>query len=44
MSNSLLFVRNIYTELSNDIPGFKIPNHGNLEKWAKEGVFMLNAT
>lgn len=34
---------NIYKELSTDI-GFKIPNHGNLEAWAKQGVFLLNAT
>ncbi|KAK6742437.1 hypothetical protein RB195_009982 [Necator americanus] len=37
-------LKNIYKELSNDIPGFLIPNHGFLEKWATQGVFMLNAT
>ncbi|MFD0794159.1 uracil-DNA glycosylase [Mucilaginibacter litoreus] len=35
---------NIYKELSTDIPGFKIPGHGNLVKWAEQGVLLLNAT
>jgi len=35
---------NIYKELQTDIPGFKIPTHGNLEEWAKQGVLLLNAT
>ncbi|MBS1611540.1 MAG: uracil-DNA glycosylase [Bacteroidetes bacterium] len=33
---------NIYKELRTDI-GMPIPNHGNLEKWAKQGVLLLNA-
>ncbi len=32
---------NIYQELHDDL-GCKIPNHGYLEKWAKQGVLMLN--
>ena len=32
---------NIYQELRDDL-GCKIPNNGNLEKWAKQGVLMLN--
>lgn len=32
---------NIYKELHDDL-GLKIPNNGHLEKWAKEGVFLLN--
>ncbi|PAV61666.1 hypothetical protein WR25_00683 [Diploscapter pachys] len=36
-------LKNIYKELSNDHPGFVIPEHGFLEGWAKQGVFMLNA-
>jgi len=32
---------NIYRELSHDL-GYEIPNHGYLEKWAREGVLMLN--
>ncbi|MFV0363144.1 MAG: uracil-DNA glycosylase [Suipraeoptans sp.] len=32
---------NIYKELHDDI-GCPIPKHGNLEKWAKEGVLLLN--
>jgi len=37
-------LRNIYKELQTDIPGFKIPNHGDLSGWAKQGVLLLNAT
>ncbi len=37
-------LQNIYKELSDDIPGFKIPFHGNLSSWAKQGVLLLNAT
>lgn len=33
---------NIYKELTDDIPGFKIPNHGNLVPWARQGVLLLN--
>ena len=34
---------NIFKELQEDI-GMKIPNHGNLTKWAEHGVFLLNAS
>lgn len=34
-------LRNIYKELNTDL-GCKIPNHGNLKKWAEEGVLLLN--
>lgn len=37
-------LQNIYKELVTDIQGFKIPNHGNLSNWAKQGVLMLNAS
>jgi uracil-DNA glycosylase len=33
---------NIYKELSNDVEGFAIPEHGNLENWAKQGVLLIN--
>lgn len=33
---------NIYKELSQDIAGFQIPNHGYLVEWAKQGVMLLN--
>jgi uracil-DNA glycosylase len=33
---------NIYKELHNDI-GLRIPNHGDLTPWAKQGVLLLNA-
>jgi uracil-DNA glycosylase len=35
-------LQNIYKELAQDIQ-FNIPNHGNLEDWAKQGVLLLNA-
>lgn len=34
-------LKNIFKELENDL-GCKAPNHGNLEKWAKQGVLLLN--
>lgn len=34
-------LKNIYKELHHDL-GCYIPNHGNLEKWAKQGVLLLN--
>ena len=37
-------LRNIYKELSTDIPDFKIPNHGDLTEWAEQGVLLLNAS
>lgn len=37
-------LRNIYKELKTDIPGFAIPNHGDLTEWAKQGVLLLNAS
>lgn len=37
---------NIFTELmmDPDIKDFEFPDHGCLEKWAKNGVLLLNAT
>jgi len=34
----------VYEELAEDIPGWKRPTHGNLLKWAKQGVLLLNTT
>ncbi len=34
---------NIFNELENDL-GISPPPHGNLEKWADQGVLLLNAT
>jgi uracil-DNA glycosylase len=36
-------LQNIFKELKNDIPEFEIPESGNLEAWAKQGVLMLNS-
>ncbi|NGM73709.1 uracil-DNA glycosylase [Sphingobacterium sp. SGL-16] len=37
-------LKNIFAELTADIDGFQIPNSGDLTKWAKQGVLLLNAT
>jgi len=34
---------NIFKELHTDL-GISIPEHGNLEKWADQGVLLINAT
>ena len=34
---------NIFKELKTEL-GIPVPNHGNLEKWADQGVLLLNAT
>lgn len=34
---------NIFKELRDDV-GFEIPLSGNLEKWARQGILLLNAT
>lgn len=36
-------LQNIFKEINSDL-GLPVPNHGNLEKWAKQGVLLLNAT
>lgn len=36
-------LQNIYKEIEDDT-GKKMPKHGNLERWAKQGVLLLNAT
>ncbi len=36
-------LKNIYKELNEDL-GCPIPNHGDLTKWAEQGVFLLNAS
>ena len=37
-------LKNIYTELEADVPGFKRPSHGFLNGWAEQGVLLLNAS
>ena len=34
---------NIFKELSDDV-GFRMPQSGNMQKWANQGVLLLNAT
>ena len=36
-------LENIFKELQNDL-GIPVPGHGNLVKWADQGVLLLNAT
>lgn len=36
-------LKNIFKELKNDL-GKEIPESGNLERWAEQGVLLLNAT
>lgn len=36
-------LQNIYKEIEKDL-GIQIPTSGNLERWAQQGVLMLNAT
>lgn len=37
-------LKNIYKELADEFPDFKIPSHGELTTWADQGVMLLNAT
>ncbi len=39
-------LKNIYKEIASDseISNFTIPEHGNLEEWAGQGILLLNAT
>jgi uracil-DNA glycosylase len=36
-------LQNIFKEIKDDL-GIPVPNSGNLERWARQGVFLLNAT
>ena len=37
-------LQNIFKELQSDIPGTPAPPNGNLDRWAQQGVLLLNAT
>jgi uracil-DNA glycosylase len=37
-------LHNIFKELQDDIPGTPVPANGNLDRWAQQGVLLLNAT
>ncbi|CAH1989585.1 unnamed protein product [Acanthoscelides obtectus] len=34
---------NVFREIETDLPGFNIPQHGDLTNWAKSGVLLLNS-
>lgn len=36
-------LQNIFKELKSDIPDFRIPKHGTLAGWARQGILLLNA-
>ena len=35
-------LKNIYTEIKNNYPEFRIPSHGDLTAWTKQGVLLCN--
>jgi len=35
-------LNNIFKEIKREIPNFNMPSHGDLTKWAQQGVLMLN--
>lgn len=37
-------LRNIFRELNDDLGTIFMPTSGNLERWAKQGILLLNAT
>lgn len=37
-------LRNVYKELAATVDGFVVPQHGDLSRWAAQGVLMLNAS
>ena len=37
-------LRNIFREMNDDLGTIFFPNSGNLERWAKQGVLLLNAS
>lgn len=36
-------LKNIFQEIKNEYPEYKIPTDGNLENWAKQGILLLNS-
>lgn len=34
---------NVYDDLKSSVPGFAPPRHGNLTRWLRQGVFLLNS-
>jgi uracil-DNA glycosylase len=37
-------LKNIYQEIKNEYPEYTPPNHGDLTRWARQGVLLLNSS
>jgi len=37
-------LRNIFQEIKNEYPEYEIPQHGDLTKWTKQGVLLINSS
>lgn len=37
-------LRNIFKEIAAEVPGYRIPEHGNLTQWSEQGVLLINST
>ena len=37
-------LRNIFVEINSDLDQIFVPTSGNLERWAKQGILLLNTT
>jgi uracil-DNA glycosylase len=37
-------LKNIFTELTNTVRGFNIPEHGDLTEWTQQGILLLNSS
>jgi len=35
-------LKNIYKEIKSEYPNFQIPKHGDLRRWAQQGILLLN--
>jgi len=37
-------LKNIFQEIKNEYPDYVVPDHGDLTKWARQGVLLLNSS
>jgi len=37
-------LRNIFQEIGSEYPNYNVPEHGDLTKWARQGVLLLNSS